>query len=1174
LLSLDGSVTADGTVALNGPVEHKGGIGLANAAGNLSFNNTVTLLDNVTVTAQDGGTVALTRVEEGSGPFTLTLSGGTDASPFIIGRLGNSSVIINSKLDITANSRIKLGANSVVEQNDSLLDLKDGVYLDLSEASWQMGGGTSRAESFTGYSGTLNLGTDSRLITNNFYLKGSTFTVYNNGEVNISVNGNVEIAGNPAVRFSGSLPQMIIEMNKNGEQNLTADQPLSSLYVGLNSNTVLHTNDASNTIYFRGRVTIDSVSAPAGLDAGDLNIVMYAGLSGNRNLTNYTHTGSDNVMYTRWEIKDAPIEQPPYTSVPDMNAFVFRQNNGRKVSFQKDPLDSSSLPVFFEIAGNSLWREFECNVPGAVVQFSRHPDHHTVLEKFTIGNLNASAPDKSDYVTITRLTDDYGSFPFIYNRSIMGPPPVTQAAGGTGKAGDLGQWALPVYYSPLDLKNSVLDEQTKYWNINLVSIPDTALKLLDKFRYVRIFFSHAYNQRIPIETGSMHLDAIPYYRPATSEGYFNYDWIELRKILYSFTEDASGDGRLDRIRVQTNVALNGDFSQFEVKIEGYEVDVSNGINGFQLVSAKTGENDDDDSFYIYLNQIPQIDTGSTPLWSVTRNESLKDKITEMSSVGDPEIDIDIKPFDTIPPRIAYTLTLPGHPQTFVKMSEPVVSLAGSNISDSQAVERSEAYIFTWQYFPFDSEPVKFTLPVIAANMGYLFNMPSSLNMQTLARLKNIFGDDTSSVTDGYFNMDNMVDQGQRAMDWNDPRVDPAFFIYYQAPKYPIDWGYNAYAKVYGNGHLGGHGLLEPDFSDDEPYAVVGSVPVPIADVFLPPHKLLTVQMMTDIADGNGDNVTPSSFNTPNSVIRRVTDVLVSIAPNANDSGNYFAWPVWARYTELANPDNAILSNDFWSQRSTDNGVIWVFDGTAYLEARGIDLQARMNSALAGSMEIFWLTDIDSKYRLPEEEPVRGRNTGGMWLPYPSDLHNNRFLYYFTPLYTGNAINQTSASAPDNSPLFNFAVSGENSSGSKLEFILRINGSSASDLFIARLDIPRTGATPENWYRLVRPFGFDIQDIRLQRGGVTILNNVINSDARENTYIRYHLVRPGRVTVQVYTLDGALVKSLRRNEYREAGEWTDAWDGTNNSGRAVARGMYFVRIVAPDIDEIRKVMVIR
>jgi hypothetical protein len=34
----------------------------------------------------------------------------------------------------------------------------------------------------------------------------------------------------------------------------------------------------------------------------------------------------------------------------------------------------------------------------------------------------------------------------------------------------------------------------------------------------------------------------------------------------------------------------------------------------------------------------------------------------------------------------------------------------------------------------------------------------------------------------------------------------------------------------------------------------------------------------------------------------------------------------------------------------------------------------------------------------------------------------------------------------------------------------------------------------------------------------------------------------------------------------------SWDGRNRAGQAVSRGVYFIRIVAPGIDEIRKVLV--
>jgi flagellar hook assembly protein FlgD len=39
-----------------------------------------------------------------------------------------------------------------------------------------------------------------------------------------------------------------------------------------------------------------------------------------------------------------------------------------------------------------------------------------------------------------------------------------------------------------------------------------------------------------------------------------------------------------------------------------------------------------------------------------------------------------------------------------------------------------------------------------------------------------------------------------------------------------------------------------------------------------------------------------------------------------------------------------------------------------------------------------------------------------------------------------------------------------------------------------------------------------------------------------------------------------------------GEYSTTWNGRNNSGDIVARGIYFVRVVAPGIDEYRKVIV--
>jgi hypothetical protein len=148
--------------------------------------------------------------------------------------------------------------------------------------------------------------------------------------------------------------------------------------------------------------------------------------------------------------------------------------------------------------------------------------------------------------------------------------------------------------------------------------------------------------------------------------------------------------------------------------------------------------------------------------------------------------------------------------------------------------------------------------------------------------------------------------------------------------------------------------------------------------------------------------------------------------------------------------------------------------------------------------------------------------------------------------------------------------GEYKSVSRLDFFF---GLGTPDRFVARLDIAPGAPIPDDWYRRVRPFSYDIHNLTRQRNDVTILNNVINPTTGEKTYLKYRTTSGGRVTVQVFTLDGNLVKVLRR-ESRAAGEWTEVWDGKNNGGRVVARGMYFIRVVGPGIDEIRKVMVVK
>lgn len=127
--------------------------------------------------------------------------------------------------------------------------------------------------------------------------------------------------------------------------------------------------------------------------------------------------------------------------------------------------------------------------------------------------------------------------------------------------------------------------------------------------------------------------------------------------------------------------------------------------------------------------------------------------------------------------------------------------------------------------------------------------------------------------------------------------------------------------------------------------------------------------------------------------------------------------------------------------------------------------------------------------------------------------------------------------------------------------------SFGDLFAARVDPTTDDPRAFDLYRL------KIQDLTRQRGGVTIVNNIINPGLKERVAVQVELGTAGSLTVTVFTLDGDVVKRLY-DDRQGAGTYTYFWDGTTIAGDAVARGTYFVRVVAPGIDEIRKVLVVK
>ncbi|MCL2210608.1 MAG: hypothetical protein FWB95_01655 [Treponema sp.] len=918
--------------------------------------------------------------------------------------------------------KVNISNACVIQEENTSLTIEENASLKLvNGGSWLIGKGFAYPDGFTGIYGSLIMNNHSTLTAERFILEGDS----------ASEKFVVNKLGAQRAAF-----ELTGNVNIGDYVDYTGDYPLLYIHMagsGTQSITTwnyigsLQIEQNSETVLLsdleiHGEVIINN---PNSLDAGNFDIVLRAALTDTARYGNSAKLG-------RWRIVNGSIDTSAGASI------ILKKLN---------PGDT----VFFEIIGNTVWKRFIChNELRTTIRFSAYPDKHKFIDEFSVMVDDSANP--ADRITITRYTDNV-NWLYSYDNTSIVPP-----ANG-----------LPTAYEA--------SQYNRFWNLTVSNAN------IVKFKHIRLFFSYT-DTSIILDTVIDSIEAFPFYI-AGAKSYFNHNWREDRPhIVYSFLEDADGNGRADRIRAQTSVVfdtnLSGSFDNFTVTVDGYTV------KRYEFVI-----DTDYDSFYIVLNEEAHhsLYNGNPVTWQIKTNTTLKDKKGRLLGAQSGAT------YSSIPPRISYALTLPNHPQTVIQMSQSV----GPN-------GLSPAYI--------NSESVsglKSLYPVISG----LFSVEELENNPPV-------GD--APVTNAYFTMQGLWSSEDKL------NIDPDY-----SPKYPLNWNYSGYSDI-------------------------------VSQTFVSPYRVLTPEMMKKLVEWNknpiaSNLVMPIDFENGGDLItRRSTDILVSRAPADANDNTYFIWPVWAK-------------NSGQNNSSENTKTIYDFDGSEYLgSSAAVNLQSRINSSLSGDTEIFWSVNVPERFRNPGALPSRGKS-GGLWIPDLSDSAGNTPLYFYAPSPDKNISRSTVAD--NGSLLFNHSLTANPpfASGSKVEFVYRLSGD--SDMIVARLEIPRgSSSIPSDWYKLITPFSFDIQDVREQRGGVTILNNVINPVTGESTYIRYVLLRPGRVTIQVHTLDGSLVKSIRRNEHRDTGEYTESWDGTNNGGRPLARGIYFIRVVGPDIDEIRKVMVVR
>jgi hypothetical protein len=539
-----------------------------------------------------------------------------------------------------------------------------------------------------------------------------------------------------------------------------------------------------------------------------------------------------------------------------------------------------------------------------------------------------------------------------------------------------------------------------------------------------------------------------------------------------------------------------------------------------------------DCLYVFLEEKPYSDGNAILHWKIISNDKLKDLATRGILIGEPgdtdtnAIDEESRftgVWDTVPPRVNYALTVPGsgRNEIYFQMSEPVdvsspivASVAGKTVASESPFAQGTEFILGINT-PFAvsdlavSAPPKFTLK--------------------------------SGVHDFAVPAGDLRNSGQIPYAYRFP-----------PPKYPVDYGYTDYVFVQNDNFTG-----------------TGSVTIP---------------NIVQVLD------------------HQVTDVLISVPPRTVNDSQYFAWPLWAMYDPSLHPSLSGSLGDYISWNSgyvgpggwyNDRDIIWDFTGRRFLEAStvkgqeyNVTLQIRKNTAVSSAIDkLVYAFNVRDEYKGLPRTNGTGHGSSGLWLPVPAAttppyLHPHPLYANIAPLFlpkdpSNGMWRPFTGWVMSSSSLFNYEFSHtdpEYGNKTGIEFYAHLAGT-PPDLYVARLEMEAGGPIPSDWYYRVRPFSFGIHNIIRQRNTATILNNVINPTTGERVYLDYDLQKAGRVTIQVFTLDGNLVKVLERGN-KQPNKYRVSWDGRNNGGRIVARGMYFIRIVAPDIDEIRKVMVVK
>ena len=337
---------------------------------------------------------------------------------------------------------------------------------------------------------------------------------------------------------------------------------------------------------------------------------------------------------------------------------------------------------------------------------------------------------------------------------------------------------------------------------------------------------------------------------------------------------------------------------------------------------------------------------------------------------------------------------------------------------------------------------------------------------------------------------------------------------------------------------------------------------------------------TKIRDFLGNYMTKNSGHALSDFAVNALDVLYAYA-NPKDDDDWNEKGIYGQNTASVSSDYAV--HDFTAEQGNYGALV---------EERDIALQIKINGEMESDRRFLL---VPSKSSALSSDMISDKinlllgTDWRVWLPTSLKAvatHPNSSVM---------SENFPESADGGNGILWNYTLKNEDygfKSGDEIQFLFKLTDADGNDILLDNDADDFTGGSanpsqPVPLYALKMPlekinagdfsfvdlWSFRIKSIKQQRGGVTILNNVINVNAREQAVLEVNVPEDGNLNVFVMTVDGNIVKRLNHGRVN-SGTHYYRWNGTNNASKPVARGLYFVRVVGPGIDETRKVLCVK